>query len=230
MTARQKKKTNKGNILMRYTFLSLIFLVTAVLVTAKLVQTTVFEAAAWNERARKELSKVTTIAPERGNILAANGNILACNLKVYDIMLDLRHSKIKKLRQIPWESVDSLADSLDIYFPRRSNLNVHPDTFAHTWHKKLREELEKEPGRRRTNLRIAAKRSSDDFDKVRNFPFLKDFKGSGFRIPVYKNARDIRIYPYGKMAYRSIGRVNENFRTGEFHGYSGLEKDLDSSS
>lgn len=229
MTARQKKKTNKGNILMRYTFLSLIFLVTAVLVTAKLVQTTVFEAAAWNERARKELSKVTTIAPERGNILAANGNILACNLKVYDIMLDLRHSKIKKLRQIPWESVDSLADSLDVYFPRRSNLNVHPDTFArYTWHKKLRDELEKEPGRRRTNLRIAAKRSSDDFDKVRNFPFLKDFKGSGFRIPVYKNARDIRIYPYGKMAYRSIGRVNENFKTGEFHGYSGLEKDLDS--
>lgn len=229
MTARQKKRTNKGNILMRYTFLSLIFLVAAVMVTAKLVQTTVFEAAAWNERARKELSKVSTIAPERGNILASNGNILACNLKVYDIMLDLRHSKIKKLRQIPWESVDSLADSLDVYFPRRSNLSSHPDTFAkYTWHKKLRDELEKEPGRRRTNLRIAAKRSADDFEKVRNFPFLKNFKGSGFRIPVYKNARDIRIYPYGKMAYRSIGRVNEHASTGEFHGYSGLEKDLDS--
>ena len=30
------------------------------------------------------------------------------------------------------------------------------------------------------------------------------------------------------MAYRSIGRVNEDSITGEFHGYSGLEKDLDS--
>lgn len=38
----------------------------------------------------------------------------------------------------------------------------------------------------------------------------------------------MRIYPYGRMAYRSIGRVNENHETGEFHGYSGLEKDLDS--
>lgn len=64
-----------------------------------------------------ELSKIDTIAPERGNILADNGNILACNLKVYDIKLDLRHDRIKKLKVIPWSSVDSLADSLDYYYP-----------------------------------------------------------------------------------------------------------------
>ena len=68
----------------------------------------------------------------------------------------------------------------------------------------------------------------EDFEKIRNFPFLKDFKGRGFRIPVYKEEKNVRIYPYGRMAYRSIGRVNENHETGEFHGYSGLEKDLDS--
>lgn len=223
------KKNNKTNILMRYTIMSIVLLVISFGVIYYLFKATIIEAEAWNARAKSELSKVSVIAPERGNILACNGNILACNLKVYDIMLDLRHNKIQKLRQIPWESVDSLADSLDVYFPRRADLNEHPDTFAkYTWHKKLKEELEKEPGQRRTNLRIAAKRSLDDFEKVRRFPFLKDFKGSGFRIPVYKNARDIRIYPYGKMAYRSIGRVNEDFATGEFHGYSGLEKDLDS--
>ena len=230
MTARNKKRNNnKTQILLRYTIISLGLLLVSLAVIIKLFEATVVDAGAWNERARKELSKVSKIAPERGNILASNGNILACNLKVYDIMLDLRHNKIAKLRQIPWQSVDSLADSLDRYFPRRADLNAHPDTFAkYTWHKKLREELEKEPGKRRSNLRIAAKRSLDDFEQVRNFPFLRDFKGSGFRIPVYKNARDIRIYPYGKMAYRSIGRVNESFETGEFHGYSGLEKDLDS--
>lgn len=36
------------------------------------------------------------------------------------------------------------------------------------------------------------------------------------------------MYPYGRMAYRSIGRVNENAATRQIHGYSGLEKDLDS--
>jgi cell division protein FtsI (penicillin-binding protein 3) len=224
-----KKKNNKTNILMRYTMISIVLLLISFGVIYKLFEATIIDAGAWNARAERELSRVATIAPERGNILADNGNILACNLKVYDIMLDLRHNKIRKLRQIPWQSIDSLADSLDTYFPRRAGLNAHPDTFAkYTWHKRLREEFEKNPEKRRTNLRIAAKRTLDDFEKVRRFPFLKDFKGSGYRIPVYKNARDIRIYPYGKMAYRSIGRVNEDFRTGEFHGYSGLEKDLDS--
>lgn len=224
-----KKKNNKTNILMRYTMISIALLLISFGVIYKLFEATIIDAGAWNARAERELSRVATIAPERGNILADNGNILACNLKVYDIMLDLRHNKIRKLRQIPWQSIDSLADSLDTYFPRRAGLNAHPDTFAkYTWHKRLREEFEKNPEKRRTNLRIAAKRTLDDFEKVRRFPFLKDFKGSGYRIPVYKNARDIRIYPYGKMAYRSIGRVNEDFRTGEFHGYSGLEKDLDS--
>lgn len=60
----------------------------------------------------------------------------------------------------------------------------------------------------------------EDFRRIRNFPYLKDFKGKGFRIPVYKEEKNIRIYPYGRMAYRSIGRVNESFETGEFHGYS----------
>ncbi len=57
---------------------------------------------------------------------------------------------------------------------------------------------------------------------------MKDFKGKGFRNPVYKEEKNIRMYPYGRMAYRSIGRVNENAATRQIHGYSGLEKDLDS--
>ena len=155
-----KKKNNKTNILMRYTMISIVLLLISFGVIYKLFEATIIDAGAWNARAERELSRVATIAPERGNILADNGNILACNLKVYDIMLDLRHNKIRKLRQIPWQSIDSLADSLDTYFPRRAGLNAHPDTFAkYTWHKRLREEFAKNPDKLRTNLRLAAKRT-----------------------------------------------------------------------
>ncbi len=58
-------------------------------------------------------------------------------------------------------------------------------------------------------------------------PILKDFNGRGTRNPLYRQNRNVRIYPYGKMAYRSIGRVNENQKTREIHGYSGLEMALD---
>ena len=219
---------SRQTVRFRYALITVAFLLFAIALAVKLFHTTVVEAPAWNERARKELSKTSVIAPERGNLLASNGNILACNLKVYDIKLDLRHNKVLSQSVIPWAKIDSLADSLDYYYPLRSNLNQHPDTFAkYSWHSRLKKEFEKEPNKRPRALRIARKKSLEDFEIIRNFPYLKDFKGSGFRIPVYKEEKNVRIYPYGRMAYRSIGRVNENAETGEFHGYSGLEKDLD---
>lgn len=230
MTAKTKKKqrkTNKAHIFSRYLLIIIAFLGFAIGVVVKLFDTTIIEAPQWNERARRELSATSVIPPERGNILASNGNILACNLKVYDIKLDLRHNKIPQ--ETPWTKIDSLADSLDYYYPRIRNLTQHPDTFKkYSWHTRLKKEFEKEPGKRTRALRLAQKKTQEDFEKIRNFPFLKDFKGKGFRVPIYKEEKNMRIYPYGKMAYRSIGRVNENFKTREFHGYSGLEKDLDS--
>ncbi|MCH5227652.1 MAG: transpeptidase family protein [Muribaculaceae bacterium] len=214
---------------LRYAIVTLLFVAFGIALVVKLFHTTVLEAPAWNKRAQDELSRTTVIAPERGNLLASNGNILACNLKVYDIKLDLRHNKVAAQNPIPWAKIDSLADSLDYYFPRVRHLRQHPDTFAkYSWHTRLKKEFEKDPGKRPRALRIARKKTLEDFAMIRNFPYLKDFKGSGFRIPVYKEERNMRIYPYGRMAYRSIGRVNENAETGEFHGYSGLEKDLDS--
>ncbi len=224
----KKKQTNKNLILFRYGIITMVFLLFSAGVVMKLIKTTVIEAPAWNERAKKELSRTTVIPPERGNLLASNGNILACNLKVYDIKIDLRHNKILAQNPIPWASIDSLADSLDYHYPRVRNLTQHPDTFKkYSWHTRLKKEFEKNPEKRNRALRLAQKKTLEDFDRIRNFPYLKNFKGRGYRIPIYKEEKNVRIYPYGRMAYRSIGRVNENRETGEFHGYSGLEKDLD---
>lgn len=224
------KKNNKAHILFRYGVISIAFVVFGVAVLIKLFETTVVEARAWNARAKAELSKIDTILPERGNILASNGNILACNLKVYDIKLDMRHDKIKKMRVIPWSSIDSLADSLDRYYPRIADLEHKPqDTIAkYSWHTRLKKEFEKPDSCRPRALRFAKNKTLDDFERIKGFPFLKDIKGSGTRHPLYKETRNTRIYPFGKMAYRSVGRVNESYTTGQIHGYSGLEKDLDS--
>ncbi|MDE6717262.1 MAG: transpeptidase family protein [Muribaculaceae bacterium] len=222
------KQNNKKHILFRYGLICIAFVLFSIALVVKMFKTTVIDAPAWNERAKKELAKVDTIAPERGNILADNGNILACNLKVYDIKIDLRHNKIKQFKSIPWAKVDSLADSLDVYFPRVKNLSVHPDTMAkYSWHTRLKKEFEKPHEKRPRALRLVQKGTTEDFERIKTFPLIRDFKGSGFRNPLYKEERKIRMYPYGRMAYRSIGRVNENQSTREIHGYSGLEKDLD---
>lgn len=224
------KQNNKTNILFRYYIITAIFFLVGLVIVAKLIQNVLIEGPAWNERAKRELAKIDTIAPERGNILASNGNILACNLQVYDIKIDLRHQKIKELSPIPFKAVDSLADSLDQYYPRRKDFASLPKDSQqmYSWRTKLYRELEKPFEKRPRALTLARKKTRDDIDRIRSFPLLNRFKGKGFRNPTYAEEREIRMYPFGRMAHRSIGRVNEDKVTGEIHGYSGLEKDLDS--
>ena len=87
---------------LRYAIVTLLFVAFGIALAVKLFHTTVLEAPDWNKRAQEELSKTLVIAPERGNLLASNGNILACNLKVYDVKLDLRHNKVQAQTIIPW--------------------------------------------------------------------------------------------------------------------------------
>lgn len=221
------RQNNKKNILVRYSIIVALFFLFGIAVLFKLFGTTVVDAGKWNERAKRELTRVDTILPERGNLLADNGNILACNLSVYDVMLDLRHNKIANLRTIPSAEIDSLADSLDLYYPRVRNLNAHPDTLAkYSWHKRLKKELDKDPDKRTRALRLAQKKGLADFERIKHWPFIKRWAKTR-NTPLYKNSRNQRIYPYGRMAYRSIGRVNETGASRQIHGYSGLEKDLD---
>ncbi|MBD5278774.1 MAG: transpeptidase family protein [Bacteroides sp.] len=229
------KKGNKSRIFIRYGLITCIFLLMGVGIVWNMFRTTVVEAADWNARAEKQLSKIDTIAPERGSILAANGNILACNVKVCDIKIDMRHNKIMAMpRQKLEAKLDSLADTLDLRYPRFDPVKDDAATRkAKSWRVRLHAELEKEPSRRTRSLTIARNRPLEEFDSARKFVFIRDFKGAGFRCPLYKEEHSRRIYPYGKMANRSIGRVHEVVKDpsqvkGEIHGYSGLEKDLDS--
>ena len=227
MQKKQVKKSNRSRILMRYGMITVVFVLISAAIVGRLITTTVIKADEWNSVADSILNELKPIAPERGNILADNGNILACNVMVYDVKVDMRHQKIKELgKKIPWQKIDSLADSLDVYYPLKADLAQIPAKDSeYSWHKKFRDELGKEHKKRTRTLRIIKKGTLDDFERIKAFPFFKDFKGTGARNPLYTDSKNVRIYPFGKMAYRSVGRVNEV--KGEIHGYSGLEKDLD---
>ncbi len=230
-----KKESNKRRIFIRYGVITGFFILMGLGIVWNMFRTTVVEASAWNARAEKQLSKIDTIAPERGSILAANGNILACNVKVCDIKIDMRHNKIKAMPKSKLiEKFDSLADSLDKRYPRFDPQKADAATRkAKSWRVRFHAEIDKDPDKRTRSLTIARNRPLEEFDSARKFVFIRDFKGAGFRCPLYKEEHSRRIYPYGKMANRSIGRVHEvvtekTRHKGEIHGYSGLEKDLDS--
>lgn len=226
-----KKKSNKSKILWRYGLITIGFLLLSIAIVVKMFETTIVDAKAWNERAKKDLSRLEVILPERGNLLSDNGNILACNIQVYDTKVDLTHAAIKNIEGgIPWEEVNALADSLDKYYPTCSDFASLPEQEKKekSWHKKLSDQFNLPPSKRSTRVVICRKKSLDDFEKIKSFPLFKKFADKkGFRNPVYTETHNMRIYPYGAMARRSIGRVNEN-KQREFHGYSGVEYDLDS--
>ncbi len=210
----------------RYGCIVLLFIAGCIAVITKLSITTLIEANAWNERARRELQETVPIPPERGNILASNGNILACNQTLYDIRFDLRHPKLNKLDRLQWRMLDSLADSLDTYFPRHESMREERDPKSeHSWRTLFRSQLSLKAKDRRRPVRIARKSPIEDFERIKSWPFLNSLKGKS---PLYHDEHVVRVYPFGDMARLSIGRVYEHEETREVHGYAGLEMALDS--
>lgn len=224
-----KKLNNRQHIMARYGCIVMIFILGCIAIIFKLSLTTIVEASAWNKRAEEEMSKTTEIAPTRGSILSSNGNILACNQTLYDIRIDLRHPKFTKLDAKAWASIDSLADSLDTYYPLIKNLDRKPDpTTPESWRYLFHTQFAiNKLKARRSTATVGRKMSLDEFERMRKWPFLKDIKSDGNKCPLYKEDHIVRVYPFGDMARLSIGRVCEDTASGRVQGFAGLELALD---
>lgn len=230
------KQKNKKRILLRYGIVTITFALVAVAIAVSLAITTTINASRWDSEATASLGVERKTQPERGAILASDGSILACNVLVYDIKLDMQHPKMTS-RKLNVRALDSLADFLDAHYPRRKNLLDcgNPDTIArYSWREKFRKEYAKQEKKRNRSLIIARGVADAVMDTMRHAPFLRDFLKSS-SVPLYRTDRWVRRQPYGMMARYSIGVVNEMAVTDsgerkphtEVHGYSGLEKDLD---
>ena len=209
------KKDNRKHILFRYGLIILFILGFSVAIVAKLIDTTVLSAEEWNEKAMKELSRVEVILPERGNILADDGSILATNLRFYTVRMDFRSERFMEKRYRA--AIDSIADSLALHFPVRSSKE---------WKKHLLAPLEKADTLRPRAYKLIGNISYADVQLLRTFPFfkIKNRNRNGLVIEDYMR----RVNPYGDMARRSIGGVSATRESREVRGRSGLEMALDS--
>lgn len=227
---KRKKLNNRQHIMARYGCIVLLFIIGCVCIIGKLSITTIVEAQEWNERAEEEMRDSSIILPTRGSILSCNGNILACNQTLYDARIDLRHPKFTKIKKKEWDAIDSLADSLDAYYPRnKADKGKHIDpTSKDSWRHLFRTQFSIPNIKdRRSAVTVATKLTLEEYEQIRKFPFFKDIKSNGSKCPLYKDENVVRVYPFGDMARRSIGRVNEDEKTGRIKGYAGLEKALD---
>lgn len=207
------KKENRRAILFRYGIVVLVILVVSSLICYNLVDNTVLSADKWNTKAMEELSRVDTIQPVRGNILAADGSILATNMRLYTCRIDFRTSRFDSIGYVT--RIDSIADSLAYHFPIRSR---------DEWHKHLSKPMSKPDSLRPRAFPLIRNISYEEAQFVKSLPFLN---GKKKHTGLYVESRLARVRPYGDMARRSIGAVGQSETCRNFHGIYGLEKALD---
>ena len=209
------KRENRLHILLRYFIVSACILLFAGGIGYKLFSTTVIDAHHWNELASRQLERVDTILPERGDILSDKGYILATNLRYYTVRVDFRCDNFKQHLYV--EALDELADSMAANFPIRSRKE---------WRERLESPLKSDPRKRPRAWPLIKDISFLDLQKIKGFPFFKIGNSNKTGMTVESVMR--RSNPYGAMARRSVGGVGQTHECKEVHGIYGLEKALDS--
>lgn len=208
-------KNNHNHILFRYGLITLLILFFSGAIVYKLFSTTIIHADDWNAKAMREMQRVDTILPERGEILSDDGSILATNLRYYTVRIDFRAERFMENRYRI--ALDSIADSLAVHFPRRTRQG---------WYDYLQKPLNTEARKRPRSFPIITNISYADLQTLKSFPFfcIKNPNRNGMTVESILK----RSNPYGDMARRSVGGVGQTRECKEIHGISGLEKALDS--
>ena len=112
------KSDNRSNILFRYGLVVFGILLVSARIIKDLCETTIVNADKWNHKADSLMSLSQDIIPHRGNILSADGSVLATNLSYYTARIDYRAEKfnVTKLR----DNIDELSEALSANFPEKS--------------------------------------------------------------------------------------------------------------
>ena len=200
----------------------LLLLLCSILVVGRIIQIQLFfnpDQKIINALTPKSTREV--IEPTRGNILACDGRLLAMSCPQYQIYMDCTvqkerfasmtdKSKGEKLEQKWLAKARELSEGLALFFPEKSAREHY---------------LSIENGRRsgKRYLKIGHGVDHDTFLKLKELPLFNESRGKGGMIVEQRN---IRQYPYGKLARRTIGFVRDN-RSQVSNTHIGIEGQFD---
>jgi len=182
----------KKDILLREAFLYAVIFLTGIAIMVKAVRIYTVEGAELKAKAKKQEIRTFTLESNRGNILSDNASLLATSIPIFDIRMDVGTPNITD--EDFAANIDSLAYSLHRLFPDQSK----------SYYKRLLSNARKH--KRRFQL-IRHKVTYDDLQKLRTFPILRRGKIKGGLIAIQRTRRE---KPFGELAGRTIGFVNDN--------------------
>ena len=163
----------------------------AIAVVVKLIDIQMVKGHTYKEMATAKTEKMFTIQPNRGNIYADDGSLLAASVAKYEIRFDANTVKEKD-----WtKNIGPLCDSLGVLFNRPSSYYLQM--------------LRKARANRNGYKLIAQNVEYLDYTRMRKFPLFSYGPNRGGFI---ESHRVVREHPLGGMAARSIGyeRIDDN--------------------
>jgi cell division protein FtsI (penicillin-binding protein 3) len=176
--------TTETNILNRLYFVAGCMFVFALAVVFKLCSIQFIEGDKYRALAEKRTVKDFDIEPNRGNVYAADGSLLATSIPKYDIRIDAIQAK----NTVFEAHINALADSLSIYRGK-------PASYYKNGIRKARKNKNR-------YFLLARNISYSDYIRVRNFPLLNLGAIKGGLIIEHTTRRE---HPMGGIASRSIG-------------------------
>lgn len=193
---------DKKNIMTRYFFVILIMGLVGVAIIVKASVIMFAERGYWQEVADRFVKENVTVKPNRGNILSADGSLMASSLPEYRIYMDFKAGEHKKDTML-MNHLDEICEGLHKIFPDKS---------ARYFKDHLKKGREKGS---RNYLIYPGRISYIQYKEAKRLPVfnLNKFTG-GFHHQVYNQ----RKKPFGSLATRTLGDVYADTAQGAKNG------------
>lgn len=197
------------NITFRYTFIVVIMTVLAILIIVKAGIIMFAERQYWKDVADRFVKENVVIHPTRGNIISADGKLMASSLPEYKIYMDFRVQSSKQDTML-MNHLQEICNGLHEIFPDRS---------AQDFRKHI---LKGRRAKSRHFLLYPKRISYIQYKEVKKLPLFNQSKNiSGLHEEVFNQ----RKKPFGSLAMRTLGDMFPDMAQG---AKNGLELTYDS--
>lgn len=227
----KKTKTDKTIALNRYGWMVVFLSIGFIAVIVSICRIKFVEGSLWRQLGKEATVKANReIRPNRGNIYADDGRLLAISEPLYGVYIDFMSEGIKK--DTLEKYVQPLSVALSKKFPDRTAAQykkVIMDGWALSRQEiAYNEKVKKEGSKKRLKNKSRYVRiirpdiNYVDLKEIKTYPFLNQRSN---RSGLLAEEKTMRLKPFGPLAGRTVGSIYKDFEMG---GASGLELKYDS--
>lgn len=170
------------------------------------------QGAHWRSMSDSLHQHIDSLEAERGTIFSEDGQMLSTSIPQFDLFIDFR---VEYLHEKSGVHFRSKIDSLSFYLAE-----LFKDHSAEGYKQMLQQAYrDNEP-----YFELHKKTTYREFEQLRRFPLFKEGR---YKSGLIVNERNIRLNPYGILAFRTIGLDRESSKVGLEKTYDSILKGRD---